>query len=54
MNIYMFSQVKYASHEENGFLQDLTVSIQLKGDQNLQNSIWFILGLNLGLHGYNL
>ena len=31
MNIFMFSQVKYASYEENWFLQDLTAFIQWKG-----------------------
>jgi len=31
MTIFMFSQVKYASYEENWILQDLTASIQLKG-----------------------
>jgi len=31
MNIFTFSQVKYASYEENCILQDLTASIQLKG-----------------------
>jgi hypothetical protein len=28
VNIFMFSQVKYASYEENWFLQNLTASIQ--------------------------
>jgi hypothetical protein len=39
MNIFMFSQVKYASYEESCFVHDLTASIQLKGWQNLQNQV---------------
>jgi hypothetical protein len=31
MNIFMFSQMKYASYKEIWFLQDLTASIQMNG-----------------------
>jgi hypothetical protein len=38
MNIFMFSQVKYASYEENWLLSDLTTSIQLKGQQTYKTT----------------
>jgi hypothetical protein len=40
MNIFMFSHVKYASYEENWFSEDFTASIQLKGQQKLENQLY--------------